>query len=71
MVPVCPSMVPEQQQGARGGRQATNASLPGPGRTGAQAKEMKRRIYPNGIDILAMIGIILVSSLAAGLVGGR
>lgn len=36
----------------------------------AQAKEMKRRIYPNGIDILAMIGIILVSSLAAGLVGG-
>lgn len=31
-------------------------------------KEMKRRTYPNAIDILAMAGIILISGLGAGLI---
>ena len=36
----------------------------------ALEKEVKRGIYPNGVDLLAMIGIMLVSALAAGVVGG-
>lgn len=32
--------------------------------------ESKRNIYPNGVDILAMVGIILISALAASLIGG-
>lgn len=32
-------------------------------------KELRRKIYPNGVDILAIIGIILGSSLVASIVG--
>lgn len=32
--------------------------------------EFRRRQYPNGLDILAIAGIILISSLAAAIVGG-
>ncbi len=44
----------------------------GPGRWGARAadRETRRQLYPNGVDILAIVGILLVSALAAGLVGG-
>lgn len=33
------------------------------------AKEARKKIYPNGVDILAIIGIILGSLLIAGIVG--
>lgn len=39
--------------------------------TGRQwKKELRRQQYPNGFDILAIVGIMLVSSLVAGLAGG-
>lgn len=33
------------------------------------AKEARRKIYPNGVDILAIIGILLASTLIAGIAG--
>lgn len=42
----------------------------GYGNDGGWQKKLRRSQYPNGFDIFAIVGIMLISSLAAGVIGG-